>query len=152
LSSRVFLYPNRGRFPTETALLELNADHTVRLTRTEQASGARREVVFDQPLSDIQIGGAGSSLTFGTRGGGNWRVDFSPYNAGQRVITTEQANDVSLNRADIGVWVARLRELGYPTRYSNARAVRRIAIVVVVIVVIAIAVIVIANLQRPVFG
>jgi hypothetical protein len=151
LSSRVFVYPSRGKFPTRSALLELNPDNTVRLTEVDPDSSARREILFDESITDLQVGGAATSLTFTTHAGETWRVDFSPYNAGQRVITAQQANSVILNRADIGVWVAKLRDLGYPSRYRTIRAVRLIAGVVIVAVVLIIIVIIAANLFRPIF-
>jgi len=124
LSSRVFLYPKTGKFPTETALLELNSDNTVRLTRVDPQSGSRRDIGFHDSLADIQVGGAGTTLSCATNGN-KWQVDFSPYNAGQRIITAEQANTVMFSPADAGTWAAKIKELGYPTRYRGSRAVRR---------------------------
>jgi hypothetical protein len=49
------------------------------------------------------------------------------------------------------VWVAKLRDLGYPSRYRTIRAVRLIAGVVIVAVVLIIIVIIAANLFRPIF-
>ena len=151
LESRVFLYPRWGKFPTEAALLELNRDNTIRLTKVDGNSGARRDVVFDESLTDIQIGGAGTSLTFATNSD-KWRVDFSPYNAGQRVITAEQANREVFKPADATTWAAKLRELGYPTRYRNSRSVRVIAIILALIGLAIIVTILLANLSHPIFS
>jgi hypothetical protein len=151
LESRVFLYPRWGKFPTEAALLELNRDNTIRLTKVDANSGARRDVVFDESLTDIQIGGAGTSLTFATNSD-KWRVDFSPYNAGQRVITAEQANREVFKAADATIWAAKLRELGYPTRYRSARNVRVIAIILALIGLAIIVTILLANLSHPIFS
>jgi len=151
LESRVFLYPRRGRFPTEAALLELNRDNTIRLTKVDANSGNRRDVVFDEPLTEIHIGGADTCLTFATTGN-RWRVDFSPYNAGQRVITAEQANRETLSPADAGTWVAKLRELGYPARYRKATHVRVIAIVLVLVGVAIVVTILLANLSNRTFS
>jgi hypothetical protein len=129
LESRVFLYPRRGKFPTEAALLELNRNNTIRLTKVDASSGTRRDAVFDESLTDIQIGGAGTTLTFAANSE-RWRVDFSPYNAGHRVITAEQANREVFRPTDATTWAAKLRELGYPTRYRRSRNVRVIVIVV----------------------
>jgi hypothetical protein len=151
LTSRVFLYPQRGRFPTQAALLELNPDNTIRLTKVDPMSGTRGDVVFDESLTDIQIGGAGTSLTFATNGD-RWRVDFSPYNAGQRVITAEQANREVFKASDATTWAAKLKELGYPSRYRSARNVRVIAIVVVLVGVAIIVTILLASLAHPIFS
>ncbi len=151
LESRVLLYPRWGKFPTEAALLELNRDNTIRLTKVDGNSGARRDVVFDESLTDIQIGGAGTSLTFATNSD-KWRVDFSPYNAGQRVITAEQANREVFKPADATTWAAKLRELGYPTRYRNSRSVRVIAIILALIGLAIIVTILLANLSHPIFS
>ena len=53
LSSRVFVYPKWGKFPTEAALLELNSDNTIRLTKVDPNGGGRRDIVFDESLADI---------------------------------------------------------------------------------------------------
>ena len=151
LSSRVFLYPKWGKFPTQAALLELNPDNTIRLTLVDAMSGTRGEIVFDESLTDIQIGGAGTSLTFATKTD-RWRVDFSPYNAGQRVITAEQANREIFSPAGAGTWAAKLRELGYPTRYRSAQNVRVIAIVLVIVGLAIIVTILLANLSHPIFS
>lgn len=151
LQSRVFLYPKVGKFPTQAALLELNADNTVTLTLVDGESGAKDTVVFDESLTDLQIGGAGSSLTFRSANG-TWRVDFSPYNAGQRVITVDQANNVYMNRADIGVWVAKLKELGYPSSYRSGQSARLIAAVLIVFGVVVIIILLVAGLGHPLFS
>jgi hypothetical protein len=151
LSSRVFLLPQTGKFPTETALLELNADNTIRLTRVDPQGGGRKDIVFDDAINDIQIGGAGTGLTF-TTNGNTWRVEFSPYNAGQRVITVDQANQDIFLPATASTWAAKLRELGYPTRYRSAQNVRVVAIVLAVVVVVIVVIIVLSNLSRPIFS
>jgi hypothetical protein len=151
LSSRVFLLPQTGKFPTETALLELNSDNTIRLTRVDPQGGGRKDIVFDDAITDIQIGGAGTGLTF-TTNGNTWRVDFSPYNAGQRVITVDQANQDIFLPATASTWAAKLRELGYPTRYRSAQNVRVVAIVLAVVVVVIVVIIVLSNLSRPIFS
>jgi hypothetical protein len=151
LTSRVFLLPQTGKFPTETALLELNPDNTIRLTRVDPQGGGRKDIVFDDAITDIQIGGAGTGLTF-TTNGNTWRVDFSPYNAGQRIITADQANQDIFLPATAGTWAAKLKELGYPTRYRSAQYARVIAIVVLVVVVVIVVVIVLTNLAHPIFS
>jgi hypothetical protein len=151
LSSRVFLLPQTGKFPTETALLELGPDNTIRLTRVDPQGGGRKDIVFDDAITDIQIGGAGTRLTF-TTNGTTWRVDFSPYNAGQRIITVDQANQDIFLPANASTWAAKLRELGYPTRYRGAQNARVVAITLAVVVVVIVVVIVLANLSRPIFS
>jgi hypothetical protein len=151
LSSRVFLYPGRGRFPTEAALLELNSDNTIRLTKVDPHSGARKDVVFDDALADIQIGGSGTKLSFATNGN-RWRVDFSPYNAGQRVMTVEEWNRGVFSPADAGTWATKLAELGFPTRYRKAQNVRVIALVLGLVVVVIIVIVALANLAHPIFS
>src|SRR5476651_295245 len=150
LDSRVFLYPKRGKFPTAAALLELNPDNTIRLTKVDPMSATRGDVVFDESLTDIRIGGAGTSLTFATNSD-TWRVDFSPYNAGQRVITAEQANQEVFKPSDATSWAVKLKELGYPTRYRSVQNVRVIAIVLVIVVLAIIVTILLANLSHPIF-
>jgi hypothetical protein len=151
LESRVFLYPRSGKFPTEAALLELNPDNTIRLTKVNETSGSRKDVVFDEPLTEIRIGGAGTSLTFAASGD-KWRIDFSPYNAGQRVITAEQANREIFKRSDATTWAAKLRELGFPTRYRSAQNVRVIAIILALVGVAIVVTILLANLSHPIFS
>ena len=151
LQSRVFLYPRLGKFPTEAALLELNPDNTICLTTVNPTSGSRRDVVFDESLTDIHIGGAGTSLTFAINSD-RWRIDFSPYNAGQRVITAEQANREVFKPSDATTWAARLKELGFPTRYRSAQNVRVIAIILALVGVAIIVTILLANLSHPIFS
>ena len=151
LQSRVFLYPRSGKFPTEAALLELNLDNTIRLTKVNETSGSRKDVVFDESLTDIQIWGAGTSLTFATNSD-KWRVDFSPYNAGQRVITAEQANREVFKPSDAITWTAKLKELGYPTRYRSVPNLRVIAIVLALVGVAIIVAILLATLPHSTLG
>ncbi|MDQ1548333.1 MAG: hypothetical protein QOH69_3237 [Actinomycetota bacterium] len=151
LQIRVFLYPRSGKFPTEAALLELNPDNTIRLTKVNETSGSRKDVVFDESLADIQIWGAGTSLTFGTNSE-KWRVDFSPYNAGQRVITAEQANREVFKPSDATTWAAKLKELGYPTRYRSVPNLRAIAIILALVGVAIIVAILLATLPHSTLG
>jgi hypothetical protein len=71
---------------------------------------------FDEPLTDLRVSGANSSLTFATAND-RWRVDFSPYRAAQRIVTTDEANQEVFMKADAQTWATKLAELGYPTRY-----------------------------------
>jgi hypothetical protein len=96
LASRVYLYPKVGRFPTEVAQLALTADNNIRLT-------AGNAVVFDEPLTDLRVSGAGSSLTF-TTANDRRRVDFSPYSAAQRIVTTDDADQEIFMKADAETW------------------------------------------------
>ena len=151
LSSRVFLYPKSGKFPNEAALLELNPDNTIRLTTVDPDSGARRNIVFDDSLSNLQVGGAGSVLTFASNGN-RWRVDFSPYNAGQRVITAEQANREIFKASNASSWAAKLRELGYPAAYRNAPNGRIILLIILGVAIATVAVLLLISLQHPIFS
>ena len=151
LSSRVFLYPKTGKFPTEAALLELSSDNTVRLTKVDPQSGSRRDIVFDDSLADIQVGGSGTVLSF-TTNGSRWRVDFSPYNAGQRIITAEQANTVMFSPADAGTWAAKITELGYPTRYRGSRALRMVVLLVLGVVLLTAVIVLLSSLRNPIFS
>ncbi|MDQ1550776.1 MAG: hypothetical protein QOD50_198 [Actinomycetota bacterium] len=151
LQSRVFLYPRSGKFPTEAALLELNLDNTIRLTKVNETSGSRKDVVFDESLADIQIWGAGTSLTFATNSE-KWRVDFSPYNAGQRVITAEQANREVFKPSDATTWAVKLKELGYPTHYRSVPNLRAIAIILALVGVAIIVAILLATLPHSTLG
>jgi hypothetical protein len=153
LSSRVFLYPKTGTFPTRAALLELNPDKTVRLTEVDADSGAQGALIFGSPLGDLQVGGSGSTLTFTrTQDGNSWRVDFSPYNAGQRVITAEQANLEIFKPSNARSWAAKLSELGYPASYSSAPNGRIILLIILGVAIATVAVILIANLGHPIFS
>jgi hypothetical protein len=151
LSSRVFLYPRSGTFPTEAALLELNSDNTIRLTTVDPNSGNRRDIVFDNSLGDIHIGGTGTSLSFATKGD-RWRIDFSPYNAGQRVITAEQANREIFKTSDASSWAAKLRELGYPTAYRSTRSAGVVLLIIIGVAIATVAVLLLANLGHPIVG
>jgi hypothetical protein len=151
LSSRVFLYPKSGKFPTEAALLELNPDNTVRLTTVDPNSGTRRNVIFDDSVVDLQVGGAGTSLSFATQGN-RWRVDFSPYNAGQRVITAEQANREIFKSSDAASWAAKLQELGYPTAYRRSRSTAAILLIILGVAIATAVVLLLVNLQHPIFS
>jgi uncharacterized membrane protein len=68
------------------------------------------------------------------------------------VITVDQANNVYMNRADIGVWVAKLKELGYPSSYRSGQSARLIAAVLIVFGVVVIIILLVAGLGHPLFS
>jgi hypothetical protein len=107
--------------------------------------------VFDDAITDIQIGGAGTGLTF-TTNGTTWRVDFSPYNAGQRVITVDQANQDIFLPATASTWAAKLRELGYPTAYRVFPTRRVVQFVVLLLVVLGLATFLLVLREHPFSG
>jgi hypothetical protein len=145
LESHVYLYTRVGRFATQPALLELDPDNILRLTLVDAETGAPSDVLFNERLGDVRVGGPGSYLSLRTRAG-KWRVDFSKLTAAS-VLASSRSEDITrYQQSDVLVWVTRLKELGYPTHFWS---VQRLWLIGIIIGVVAVAVsITLANLLK----